>query len=86
MSGDVVQLLENAKAPLDRIMRRSEVLAVTGLSVATLWLEVQKGAFPAPVQISAGRSGYRESEVRAWLAERPRVALRDETREPSSAA
>lgn len=86
MSGDVVQLLATEKRRLDRILRQAEVIEITSLSVATLWHEVQARRFPAPVQISAGRSGYRESEVRAWLAERPRVALRDETREPSSAA
>jgi len=70
----------------DRILSREQLLDMLGISAPTLWREVQAGRFPSPVQISQRRSGYRESEVRQWLADRPRVALRDEAREPSNAA
>jgi len=58
-----------------RILRRPEVENRTGLSVSTLYLEIQKGAFPKPVPLGKMSVGWVESEVQAWLE--ARVADRD---------
>ena len=59
---------------LERIMRISEVIQVTGLSKTTIWRRVKDEDFPAPVRLGrlATRSvGWRESEVKGWLGSRP---------------
>lgn len=54
----------------DRFLAKPEVLRIAGFSAATLWREVTAGRFPAPIQISANRKGFLESEVRAWMTSR----------------
>ena len=59
---------------MERIMRISEVIQVTGLSKTTIWRRVKDEDFPAPVRLGtpATRSvGWRESEVKGWLGSRP---------------
>lgn len=51
---------------LDRFLRESEVLEATSLARSTLWREVKAERFPAPVPITAGRVGWRSSEVADW--------------------
>lgn len=53
-----------------RIVRRAEVLEVTGLSRATLYRLISDGRFPAPVKLAANAVGWREAEVREWLESR----------------
>jgi prophage regulatory protein len=56
----------------DRILRIRDVEKITGLSNTTIWRERQRGTFPEPVKISAGRLGWRASDLSAWLdARRP---------------
>ena len=56
---------------VDRILREKEVGERTGLSRATRWRKIKAGEFPQPVQLSSRSVGWRESEVNAWLANRP---------------
>lgn len=51
---------------LDRFLREAEVLEATSLARSTLWREVKAERFPSPVPITAGRVGWRESEVTRW--------------------
>lgn len=51
---------------LDRFLREDEVLRVTSLSRATLWRAIKAKQFPSPVNLSAGRVGWRESAIAAW--------------------
>lgn len=37
-------------------------------SAATLWRKVNSGEFPAPVKLSARVTGWRVSDVKAWLS------------------
>ena len=55
----------------DRFLRRREVLARTGLSNTTIWRLERDGSFPQRCQISPGLVGWRESDVSAWIDERP---------------
>jgi prophage regulatory protein len=52
----------------DRILRLPAVLERTGLSRSTLYRKIKAGTFPSQVAISLRCAGWRESEVRAWLA------------------
>ena len=59
---------------MDRILRIPEVVEITGLSRTTIWRRVRSGDFPPPVRLGspATRSvGWRESEIRKWVADRP---------------
>ncbi len=57
-----------------RILRRSEVLARVGLSQATLYRLISRGAFPRPVRLSTRATGWRTEEVEEWLASHPYTA------------
>ena len=59
-----------------RIMGKSEVFEVTGLSKTTIWRRVKSGDFPVPVRLGnfATRSvGWREGETENWIESRPAI-------------
>lgn len=59
----------------DRLLSYREACRVAGglhrNTLRRLWREKK---FPIPVEMSPGRYGWYASEIRTWLAERPRVA------------
>jgi predicted DNA-binding transcriptional regulator AlpA len=59
----------------DRLLSYREACRVAGglhrNTLRRLWREHK---FPTPVEMSPGRYGWYASEIRAWLAARPRVA------------
>ena len=54
-----------------RIVRRSELPALVGLSQATIYRMIARCEFPRPVQISSRLTGWRADEVEEWLFSRP---------------
>lgn len=51
-----------------RIVRRPEVLHLTGLSRATLYRLIAEDMFPRPVRLTAGHAvGWRQSDLQQWL-------------------
>ena len=58
----------------ERILRRPEVEARTGLSRSTIYLWIQHGEFPKPVALGARLVGWRESDLTAWLEARTEKA------------
>ncbi len=50
------------------ILRRKQVEARTGLSRSTIYLRIQEGTFPRPVNLGARAVGWLENEIEAWLA------------------
>ncbi len=58
-----------------KILPRKRAADRAGFSISTLKRLEAEGDFPAKVHISAGRVGYLETEVDAWIAER--IAERD---------
>lgn len=56
------------------VLSREQTCRRIGFSPSTLYREVKRGAFPAPVQISARLIGWPESVIAAWLASRPAAA------------
>jgi len=60
-----------AAAGLDRFMRLPEVLAITGLARSTVYALAQRGEFPRSYRTGARASGWRESEIKAWIESRP---------------
>jgi prophage regulatory protein len=56
-----------------RLLRTADVLRLTGLSRVGVWRGVRSGDFPAPVKIGERAIAWREADVHAWIATRPRV-------------
>ena len=62
---------QNQAPPPDRILNLREVQRLTSLSRATTARGIASGSHPAPVKLTPGgrRVGFRESDMRAWLAD-----------------
>jgi prophage regulatory protein len=61
--------LENLK-PKERILRLEDVKERTGLSRSTIYLNVNKGTFPSPINLGARCVGWLESELDNWIVAR----------------
>ncbi len=61
--------------PALTLLPAAEVTKRTSISRTHIWRLVTAGEFPAPVKIVGRRSGWVESEVDDWIAER--IAARD---------
>ena len=55
------------------ILRRKQVEKRTGLSRSTIYLRIQQGEFPKPVNLGARAVGWLENEIEAWLTERMEI-------------
>ena len=54
----------------DKLLRRPEVEARTGLSRSTLYDWMKRGDFPRPVKLGERAVGWPESAVAEWIASR----------------
>jgi predicted DNA-binding transcriptional regulator AlpA len=59
----------------ERLMSRSEVMDVIGVTSPTLWAWMRAGTFPRSVMM-AGKSAWLASEIEAWLTKLPRSRLK----------
>ena len=66
---------------LQRILRRPEVEAVTGLSTTTIYERMALGTFPRPIPLGAKSVGWLETEILTW--QRARIAERESTQNAS---
>ncbi len=57
----------------DRIVRWPEVRQQTGLSRTTVWRRIKDKDFPAPIKLTTYATGWRQSDLDAWLASRPKT-------------
>lgn len=55
-----------------RILRRPDVLKITGLSASTLERMERQGKFPQRVRLSRSTVGWREDEIIEWVDSRDR--------------
>ena len=55
------------------ILRRKKVEKRTGLSRSTIYVRIQEGTFPRPINLGARAVGWLENEIEAWLAERMKI-------------
>lgn len=55
----------------ESILRLPEVMARTGLSRSTIYIQIAAGEFPAQVALTARAVGWRESDIEAWINARP---------------
>ena len=54
--------------PKEAILHLPEVLALVGLSRASVYAKVAEDGFPAPIKLTAHASGWRMGDIRSWLA------------------
>jgi prophage regulatory protein len=60
----------------DRILDPQELLERIPLDRSTVYRMVQEGRFPAPIQLTSSRIGWRWSAILRWLAEREAGAVK----------
>ena len=73
--------MANTKLEKISILRRKQVEKRTGLSRSTIYLRIQGGTFPQPVNLGGRAVGWLENEIEAWLA--ARIECRDNGQELS---
>jgi len=58
----------------DRLLRLADVKHMTGLGRSSIYAAIQAGTFPAAVNLTAHAVAWRESEIDAWITQRPAAA------------
>jgi prophage regulatory protein len=58
-----------SQAPVDRLLKFSEVRSTLGLSKSTIYRLLQRGELPQPIKIGA-LTFFSERELQAWLAQK----------------
>ena len=61
---------KNKQTENQRLIRRKEVQAKTGLCTSSIYALMKKGDFPQSLQISIRRVAWIESEVDQWISDR----------------
>jgi prophage regulatory protein len=60
--------MENPNQEKLKILRLKKVKDRTGLSRSTIYLRIQEGTFPKPINLGARAVGWLENEIEAFLA------------------
>lgn len=55
---------------VDRIVRLSEVVKITGLCRSTIYRRMDEGSFPKSMSLGARSVGWKESQITTWFNER----------------
>ena len=63
----------------ERLVRMPELIALIGLSRATILRYIKSGAFPAPMQLSQRCVAWKASSINGWL-----LALKQPLKQPLS--
>jgi prophage regulatory protein len=59
---------------INRLLRRQEVEALTGVSCSAIYRWMADGAFPKPVKLGTRKVAWRESDIAAWIEDRSEKA------------
>ena len=54
-----------------QLLRPVQVASLLGVDRTTIWRWCRAGTFPAPIKIGRSATGFRQSDVAAWLESRP---------------
>jgi len=65
--------MKKTEQKVERMMRLKEVMHVTGLRRATIYLYIGRGEFPEQVKLTKRSVAWFESEIKEWLKSRPRA-------------
>lgn len=58
---------------IDPILRMPDVMRGTGLRRGIIYRMIKRGEFPRPYRLTSRSSGWRASEIRAWIDALPRT-------------
>lgn len=58
---------QRAAVPRDRLLNRSQVCELAGMSKTTLYEKVKRSQFPAPIWLGARMSRWSEAAVLQWV-------------------
>ena len=61
---------KNKQTENQRLIRRKEVQAKTGLGASSIYAMMKQGKFPKAITLSERRVAWIESDVDQWIAER----------------
>lgn len=64
----------NTETPT-RVLRKRQVLEMTGLPNSTMYLYVSQGKFPKPIPLGVRSVGWLESEIREWINSKVRERI-----------
>ena len=53
----------------DRLCRKAEVIARTGLSDTSIWRREKEGRFPSRIRVTPRCTLWRQSDIDAWIAD-----------------
>lgn len=53
---------------MSRLIRKSEILKITGLSYSTIWRLEKAGQFPKRRKVGSYSVAWLESEIKEWIA------------------
>ena len=67
----------------EKLIYRSEILEIAGVSYPTLWEWMRKGKFPRSIEVGGGVA-WRQSEIVEWLANLPTRRLKGDDADSSS--
>ena len=59
-------------APPNRLMTRTEVEHLTGISCSSIYRSMRAGDFPEPLHVSSRSVRWRADEIHTWITTRPR--------------
>ena len=51
----------------EKLLRRPEVEAITGLSCSSIYALMAKGEFPRPMRVGPRAVAWRDSDVQEWI-------------------
>ena len=57
-----------------RIIRRTEVLFMTGLATSTIYAKMQAGEFPRPIKLGRRAVGWKSQDVELWITQQSDAA------------
>ena len=62
--------MQNHQVAIDRLLRRPDVEALTGLARATIYQQMATGRFPRPVKVGKRAVAWPKSAINDWIGER----------------
>jgi predicted DNA-binding transcriptional regulator AlpA len=70
--------VHGARAPLVRLLDKSDILSITHVTFPTIWSWMRAGTFPRSRVVGA-KSMWRSDEIDEWLANLPTRTLKGDT-------
>ncbi|MBU3696567.1 AlpA family transcriptional regulator [Dechloromonas sp.] len=62
---------------LEKVLKKKDVIAITGLSNSSIYLYIKAEKFPKPIKLGARRVGWKESEIQEWIDDKTKESRPD---------